>query len=295
MTDCPIPEEFVDPEDDAELQYPGLPIYETADSTLRQLWDPWRGVDNGGSFVPGTLFGRPIGAIPEPAVPAYRALECALRSAGYVARSGWSFNDRTIAGSATPSLHAYGIAVDLDPDLNPYGVGDPYSGAIKRAHVEAVLSIRNRDGAAIWSWGGNWRKPDRMHFQLDQGPDRVEVDWSTVPGWRPTDDRSEQVLGLGSRGEAVAVFQRSLRRWNAEALVRTGADGTFGPEMECWVRRFQQANGLASTGVVDGLTAALLVMQEVGAGPGRRSGRSATDRLGWSTGPAHRPRLSAGG
>lgn len=239
MINCPVPEAFIDPEDDAELQYHGLPIYETTDSTLRQLWQPWLGGDNGGWFVPGQLFGRPIGTIPQPAVPAYEAFDRALRSAGYVARASWSFNHRTIAGSGTPSLHAYGIAVDLDPTLNPYGVGDPYSGAIKRAHVEAVLAIKNRDGASIWSWGGNWRKPDRMHFQLDQGPDRVEVDWSTVPGWRPAGDQREQAPGSGERGEVVTP--------------------------------------------------------EAGAGPGTRVRRSATDRSGWSTGPAHRRRLSAGG
>lgn len=251
-----IPDKFADPEGDAELQSDNDGVLERPDSDLRRLWDPWLCGRNGGRFVNGTFFGRPIGSIPEPTVDAYAALEQALRQTGYQPRSSWSFVCRKIAGSSKSSLHSYGIAIDLDPALNPYSSGDPYSGAIKRAHVNAALSIKNMQGKPVWTWGGNWRKPDRMHFQIDQAPSDVEVDWSTVPGGT---ENGETMLTQGAEGEAVAVLQRQLVVWNNDALPDFGADGEFGGETVVWVRNFQDQYGLPSTGSIDGLTAALLL------------------------------------
>lgn len=118
---------------------------------------------------------------------AFTAPERALRSAGYSPASAWAYNCRSIDGTDRYSLHSYGVAIDLDPVENPYTDGDPYSGKMKPHHVKAVLAIKNAGGRSIWSWGGNWRKPDRMHFQLDQGPTAIDVDWATVPsGGSPT-------------------------------------------------------------------------------------------------------------
>jgi peptidoglycan hydrolase-like protein with peptidoglycan-binding domain len=206
--------------------------------------------------VSGTLFGRNIGSIPQPTVDAYKALEQALRFSGYQPDSAWSYNCRKIAGSSKDSLHSFGIAIDIDPALNPYSAGDPYSGAIKRHHVEAVLAVKNPQGERVWSWGGHWRKPDRMHFQIDQGPDRVAVDWLTVPG---AGEHGKAGLAKGSKGQAVAHFQKCLMIWNSEALPEFGADGDFGSETSRWVGEFQKNYSLPVTGSLDGVTASLLI------------------------------------
>lgn len=261
MVDEAIPAEFLDPEGDAERQDPDL-VYEATTSTLRRLWDEWMCRRRDADFVDVEFFGRRVGGLPRPATDAYQALEEALRSAGYAPRSCWAYNCRMIAGTDRRSLHSAGIAVDIDPEDNPFTDGDPFAGKLKPEHVSAAMAIRNSKGARVWSWGGHWATPDRMHFQLDQGPTAVDVDWSTVPGGeiepRDEEEDDEMVLTKGMEIPAVKRFQECLLAWNPEALPEHGADGDFGAETADWVGRFQTAFGLEKTGKIDGVTAALL-------------------------------------
>lgn len=271
-----IPHEFLDPEGDAESQDPEL-VFETSTTTLRQLWARWMCREGGGSFSDPAIFGKKIGGVPAPAVDAYHALEAALRSSGYAPRSVWAYNCRAIASSGKPSLHSAGIAVDIDPKENPFTPGDKYAGKIKESHVAAVLAVKNTRGTRVWAWGGNWSKPDRMHFQLDVGPAELDIDWATVPGGRPSSagkagaaagpaasavstptDEEEQVLTKGAGGEAVTHFQKLLLAWDPESLPKYGADGDYGNETIHAVKAFQTAMGLEPTGNIDGVTAAVL-------------------------------------
>ncbi len=187
-----VPPEFEDPEGDGELA--DVELEGTAD--MRREWKDWFCGKGPGKFVDVKFFGKSIGGVPAPAVDAYEALEAALASAGYQPKRSWSNKCRKIAGSKHYSLHSYGIAIDIDPKLNPYTEGSAYAGKLQRGHVAAVLAIKNTEGRRIWSWGGNWKKPDRMHFQLDQGPDGVAVDPSTIPDGSAT---------AGSEGAGVAA------------------------------------------------------------------------------------------
>ncbi len=268
-----IPPEFLDPEEDAELldPEPMLDTGATSTTTLRSLWEAWMCRKGGGTFVDVEFFGKTIGGVPAPAQDAYKALEQALRSAGYQPKSRWAYNCRKISGSNRLSLHSAGIAIDIDPKQNPFTKGDPYSGWLKKHHVDAALAIRNGAGRRVWAWGGNWSKPDRMHFQLDRGPDAVDVDWSTVPGADgvpapmpvpvPVEETEENVLAKGAEGKAVKRFQEALLAWNAEALPKFGADGDYGDETVEWVEKYQTDAGLIPTGVIDGVTAALLQIE----------------------------------
>lgn len=53
------------------------------------------------------------------------------------------------------SLHAWGLAVDLNVNDNPYG-------------AEPALDPRVVESFERWgfAWGGHWRTPDGMHFEL---------------------------------------------------------------------------------------------------------------------------------
>lgn len=96
-----------------------------------------------------------------------------------------SFNDRTIPDTDRISLHAYGVAIDIDPVQNPFitrnGAGltvHPSAAADyinRREHrpgkadrpgmAEEVVDIFARNGFTVW--GGNWDDPiDYQHFDI---------------------------------------------------------------------------------------------------------------------------------
>jgi hypothetical protein len=278
-----MPAEFDDAEGDAELQDPGL-VLETSTGDLRRLWADWLCNKGPGGFTNPSFFGKTIGGVAAPATDAFKALEAALRLAGYQPSSSWAYNCRNIAGTNNHSLHSFGIAIDIDPTANPYTTGDPYSGKIKASHVAAALSVKNMQGRSVWAWGGNWTKRDRMHFQIDVGPTALEIDWSTVPGGGAASTQQsttapktttttqttitleeETVLQRGVKGSAVERFQQCLLVWDSAALPEHGADGGYGTETVDWVKKYQEAMGLPVTGNIDGVTAAMLVTEKVSA------------------------------
>ncbi len=90
-----------------------------------------------------------------------------------------AFNYRVVAGSKTLSLHSYGLAVDINPLLNPYVKSDgsisPESGAEyadrtrdfegKIDHDDLCYKLFIEHG---WTWGGNWKNSkDYQHFSKD--------------------------------------------------------------------------------------------------------------------------------
>ncbi len=90
-----------------------------------------------------------------------------------------AFNVRRVAGSSAMSLHAYGVAIDLNPVQNPYITRsgrslsvDPRSGAdyvsrkkLRPGMAEPVVDVFARHGFV--EWGGYWRNPiDYQHFQV---------------------------------------------------------------------------------------------------------------------------------
>ena len=76
------------------------------------------------------------------------------------------------------------------------------------------------------------------------------------------------MLKQGSKGAAVKQFQQALQAWEPAALPKHGADGDYGTETVDWVGKYQEALGLPVTGNIDGITAALLVLETSASGPG---------------------------
>lgn len=177
----------------ASLADPPGPVRST--SWLRRAWDGHECQEEIGT-IPTDVLGNRVGAHPW-TVEALGALETALDSTGYEASSVGIYNCRDIRGSpGKRSLHAFGLAVDLDPGCHPHRVGargparfssgstqeqrcrDVRSGfadtAFTPEQVEAVESIRTVDGLQVFTWGGRWkRSPDAMHFQINVSPDEL--------------------------------------------------------------------------------------------------------------------------
>jgi hypothetical protein len=89
-----------------------------------------------------------------------------------------AFNCRSATGSSRWSMHAYGLAVDLNPLENPYVSGGRTSHARSRRYLDRSLELPGmvhegdvvvRAFASIgWGWGGRWADPtDYQHFSAN--------------------------------------------------------------------------------------------------------------------------------
>ena len=67
------------------------------------------------------------------------------------------FNIRKKVGGMTLSLHSWGIAIDINAAWNPFG---------KQPTMSKELVACFKD--AGFDWGGDWKRPDGMHFQLKE-------------------------------------------------------------------------------------------------------------------------------
>jgi hypothetical protein len=91
-----------------------------------------------------------------------------------------ALNVRNVAGSNAISLHAYGLAIDLNPVQNPY-VGrsqgtirvSPKAGAaylarknLRPGMAETVVDLFADRGFLVW--GGYWNNADYQHFQVSR-------------------------------------------------------------------------------------------------------------------------------
>jgi hypothetical protein len=125
-----------------------------------------------------------------------------------------AFNDRTITEGTAVSLHAYGLAIDINPIQNPYVVrtGDalafqPPAGAefanrlndrpwkqFRPGMAEAVIDVFAENGFLIW--GGYWDNPiDYQHFQVGR--------------------KLAELLARASPAEAEVIFRQMAERYRA--------------------------------------------------------------------------------
>lgn len=86
-----------------------------------------------------------------------------------------AFVCRPAVGQSRWSAHAYGLAIDLDPFLNPYRRDDLVLPELASAYLDRSWrrpGMLREGGPAVsafdeigWSWGGRWTSPlDIMHF-----------------------------------------------------------------------------------------------------------------------------------
>lgn len=116
---------------------------------------------------------------PRGAVAAYKLLAELLADEGYYVFSSAAYagRERRIANSTTYSAHAWGIAIDINPSINPC-CREQFSQWIARsqspkfyAAAQNITSrIRTKSGNhRVFGWGGFWdptKKVDWMHFEL---------------------------------------------------------------------------------------------------------------------------------
>jgi len=126
-----------------------------------------------------------------------------------------SFNDRPVAGGTSLSMHAYGLAIDLNPVQNPFleGTGplrrvSPNGGEkylnradIKPGMAETVIDVFADNGFLIW--GGDWHNPvDYQHFQVDRDLAEQLARLSSAAATDVFEKRSEQYRRCRQSGKS---------------------------------------------------------------------------------------------
>ena len=69
------------------------------------------------------------------------------------------FNIRTKRGGTSPSLHSWGLAIDINASWNRMGQPSTQDPRLVACFIESGFE-----------WGGAWARPDAMHFQLAEIP-----------------------------------------------------------------------------------------------------------------------------
>ncbi len=222
--------------------------------------------------------------------------------------AGGTVNMRNIGGSAqwkldkqvrlqhpyATSLHAHGLAIDINPSKNPFGSSRPdeFDQARWARLVSDFKAIHTVDDILATKWGGDWSIDDDMHIeptlctraQLSRG-----IDFSAIPGWdsyriwapqptRPPPPPEEDGMSI-KRGDppskGCAEIQKALRifygqnngtwpPWDGVSQYdgqpfAVGEDGDPGATFETNVRNAQKRLGIAESGVADGFTCAYLL------------------------------------
>lgn len=85
-----------------------------------------------------------------------------------------AFVCRPVRGGTTPSAHASGLAIDINPFNNPYVRGDIVIPELATSYLDRTWVRPGMivDGDVVtaafadigWIWGGTWASPDLMHF-----------------------------------------------------------------------------------------------------------------------------------
>jgi hypothetical protein len=201
---------------------------------------------------------------------AVQALGRVLEAHGYVVRAGdtGAYNCRPITGGSGHSLHAHGIALDINWNTNPYRRDNVLVTDMPRAMVRNILRIRTNSGAQVWGWGGRYRTvKDAMHYEIVCTPADIAsgIDWATVhqPALRPGTPHRWPLVQRGDRGPAVEQLHELL------GIAARGEPGygTFGPRTEAAVREYQATHGLEVDGRVGRQTWTALLSGQPEVGP----------------------------
>ena len=188
---------------------------------MRSWWTTWRCTPSKYDRVvfPGTEKYKGL-SVADASVPVWLAVAQIMASEPYFFEesAGGTYVCRPIGGTNSYSLHAYALALDLNPSKNPYS--KPLRHNFPPTFITRMEGIRANGKQAI-QWGGRWSKPDAMHWQINVAPkDCVNVTWDSgetngggaidMGNWQKPGDKVED------RDDMVKVHQ-----WQGNEILTT--------------------------------------------------------------------------
>ena len=199
-------------------------------SALRAAWSPPCGPAT--SRVRIDLYGSGSITVRRECEAAFRALNDCLRRHNYRTRKAdtGAYNCRRITGGTGYSLHAYGIAADINWQTNPYGprlVTD-----MPKAMRDDIKALRTNNGKQVFGWGGDYRtNHDAMHWEVVCTPADIatgiagSAPAAPAPAPRPfrtfaKDATDAGIYAKGGQPTQVSDLQR---------LLGVKQDGIYGP------------------------------------------------------------------
>jgi len=170
--------------------------------------ESWKIYDGAEGLMTKIMFGPSSITVARPTVSAWNALETILAAHEYSisGEDTHGFHSGGTDAAATRSLHAFGIAIDLNPATNP-AKKTPDRRAVwfstkptqaERAQdvalnaadtdmtpamIADVRAVKTRQGKPVFGWGGDWEaRKSPMHFYIDVSPEELAagIDTSTV-------------------------------------------------------------------------------------------------------------------
>ena len=220
--------------------------------------------------------------------PLWKALGAIMLAYNYTVPTSYvgAYACRNITGGSSISRHSWPLAMDVNAATNPYkrtptmrtikwGIDTDMPAAMIR-EIEQITAA----GFRAFTWGGRWRTvKDAMHFQIRVSTNEIASGVHAPRGFYegggvvpPPLGDDEMSLKKGDKGNAVQKHQEGLIAWNDDALPEFKDDADFGQETEDWVKLYQKAADLDQTGVIDGVTSALIVSYTVeGGGVGKHT------------------------
>jgi hypothetical protein len=195
-------------------------------SQIRAYWAP----RCTGPFATVSLYGAGKVTVDAAIVSAVKALDKVLIAYSYETRriDTGAYNCRSNTSGTGWSMHAYGVAVDINWQSNPYSrvlrTDMLRNGDGKMPH--RICMIRTNNGRQVWNWGGFWTgNKDAMHFEIVCTPAdlRTGINWSTVYGGgvvptpTPTPTPPTQDwFDMATREDLRVVVREELNKLNDE-------------------------------------------------------------------------------
>lgn len=161
-----------------------------------------------------------------------------LKGAGYnvssLGEGGYSY--RTVAGTNNLSKHSFGEALDINPRQNPW------SNKFQTDLPANVNDMAKRNGL---TWGGTWKKPDTMHFQVDKSADTAALALNKM-----ATNAGAATQNLGTFGNGLGTFGDALSQF--PAAPQGGGGGGFGSWLSGLFRGAFVPNGAQATLAANG-------------------------------------------